>query len=471
MRRSVFSIGWLLVLFLSVHAGGQDIEPATNRTKRLAEWESLHYGMFIHFGMSTFTGNEIDPGDAPSSVYAPTRLDVRQWVRVAREAGMKYIVLTAKHVPGHCLWNSHDYDYDVATSSNKTDVVAAFMAACKAEGIRPGIYYCVLDGHNEGGVKWKEAVTDEYFELIKRHLTELHRSYPGIFEQWIDIPGKLSPGQRWTLYRLVKRLSPDCIVMMNHGFTDGVKIPVRSWPTDLTNGERTLPPATGHDPVKEVDGKKYYIPMEVCDTIGRNWFWVPDDAPRPVKTLYYMYTRCMQRGANLLLNVPPDKTGRIPERHVKALMDLGKVIKDPSLLPPPESLAFGGPVKASNVYKKMSRYGPAAAVDDDHTTRWATDADVRACWLQVDLGEKKTFDRARISEAYDRSRKFVLEYRKEGTEDTGATWRIFAEGTKIGKGVALAFEPITARHVRLRFIEATGGPTVWEFELLKFKKN
>ena len=114
------------------------VGPAAERTPRLAEWEGLKYGMFIHFGMSTFDGVECNEGKSPSTTYAPTRLDVRQWVRTAKQAGMKYAVLTAKHISGHCLWESKDYDYDVATSGDKTDVVAEFMKACQHEGHQAG---------------------------------------------------------------------------------------------------------------------------------------------------------------------------------------------------------------------------------------------------------------------------------------------------------------------------------------------
>src|SRR5213593_4641814 len=85
----------------------------------LQKWEQLGYGMFIHFGMSTFVGQELPDGKAPSTTYAPDKLDVDQWISVARDCGMKYAVLTAKHVAGHCLWPSALTDYDIDTSSNK----------------------------------------------------------------------------------------------------------------------------------------------------------------------------------------------------------------------------------------------------------------------------------------------------------------------------------------------------------------
>ena len=318
------------------------VEPAAVQTPALAEWEGLKYGMFIHFAINTFEGIENSSGQAPSKLYAPTQLDVRQWVRTAKQAGMKYIVLTAKHDAGHCLWDSQGYDYDVATSGNQTDVVAEFMKACKEEGIKPGLYYCILDGHNEPNaskdpdrwekVKWDIPISDKYYELVKQHLTELHTRYPDIYEQWIDIPGKLRGQQRQELYELIKRLSPDCLVLMNAGPKDGVKVHMHAWPTDLIDGERTVPPVE-YNPVKVVEGKTYYLPMEVCDTICKYWFWMPNDPPKDVCTLYKLYSESVGRGANLLLDVPPDKTGRIPQEVVERLMDLKAVIDNPALLP------------------------------------------------------------------------------------------------------------------------------------------
>jgi alpha-L-fucosidase len=465
MTQRIAFILMSVMLILSPHAVHSDVTPSYTKTPKLAEWENLDYGMFIHFGMSTMTGREIDPGDAPVETYVPTKLAVRQWIETAKQAGMKYAVLTAKHVAGHCLWDSEDYDYDVANSPDKTDVVAEFMKQCRAYGIKPGIYYCVLDGHNENGVKWQASVDEKYFNLIKHHLTELHTQYPGIYEQWIDIPQKLTPEQRTELYRLVKKLSPDCIIMMNQGFRDGVEVPMTAWPTDLLNGERTLPPAAGHNSVKQVENETYYLPMEVCDTIGNNWFYIPNDPPKSTKHLYQLYSKTVGRGANLLLNVPPDKTGQMPAEHVNALMELKKIIDNPSLLPSPDSLTFDRPAAASNVYKNMNQYGPEYAVDDDPTTRWATNNGVTAAWLEVDLGNAKKFNRAMISEGWDRTKEFELQTKY------GQTWHTFFKGTTIGQNLKISFEPVTARRIRLNILEATDGPTIWEFQVFETDNN
>ncbi|NLX12472.1 MAG: alpha-L-fucosidase [Phycisphaerales bacterium] len=118
---------------------------------KLRQWEALEYGLFIHFGMSTYVVNEFPDGNDPATVYAPDRLDVDQWVSVARDAGMKYAVLTTKHVAGHCLWPSKYTKYTVANSSDKTDVCEKFVEACAKRGVLPGFYYCSWDNHNRFG--------------------------------------------------------------------------------------------------------------------------------------------------------------------------------------------------------------------------------------------------------------------------------------------------------------------------------
>jgi len=106
--------------------------------EKLQAWEKLGYGMFIHFGMSTFMANELPDGKSPASTYAPDQLDVAQWVSVARDAGMKYAILTTKHVAGHCLWPTKCTDYSVANSTNRTDVVEKFVNACRDKGVLSG---------------------------------------------------------------------------------------------------------------------------------------------------------------------------------------------------------------------------------------------------------------------------------------------------------------------------------------------
>jgi alpha-L-fucosidase len=312
--------------------------------ERLRTWEALGYGVFIHFGMSTFDGKELSDGRAPAALYAPDRLDVDQWVSVARDAGMKYAVLTAKHVAGHCLWPSRHTAYTVASSTEKTDVCEKFVSACGKRGVLPGFYYCSWDNHNrfgsrtpsDQGAAWGNwagvpgegqptaaFTTSVYQNFQTLQLTELLTGYGPIAETWIDIPGVLGPGYREFLYGHVAHLQPDTVVMMNSGIGDGETYDeAYAWPSDLIAIERALPPATGHRRWREIGGREHYLPGEVCEPIGKNWFWVAGDQPRPDANLLELVEACRTRGTNLLLDVPPDRHGRIPDASVQALLRL-----------------------------------------------------------------------------------------------------------------------------------------------------
>ncbi len=332
---------------LTVRSRAQDGGAQRLPLDRLQAWEALGYGMFIHFGMSTFDGQELSPGDKPSSFYNPTKLDVDQWISVARDAGMKYAVLTTKHVAGHCLWPSKHTRYHVGTSGNQTDVVAAFVKACERRGVMPGFYYCSWDNHNRfGSLTWSDTialrksgqskgatvpepyVSREYEEFQMAQLAELLTGYGKIGEVWIDIPMMLTRDYRNRLYAQIAQWQPDTVIMMNHGIGDGSQLDTsKAWPTDLMAIERFLPnSATGHVPWRTIENKRYYIPGEVCDPIAKEWFYVDNDPPRSDAELLGMYLVTRTRRSNLLLDVPPDRTGVIPPMHTAALMRLRKNI-------------------------------------------------------------------------------------------------------------------------------------------------
>jgi alpha-L-fucosidase len=317
-------------------------EPGAQRLPldQLQRWEALKFGMFIHFGMSTFDGDELSKGDKPSTLYAPDKLDVDQWVSVARDAGMKYAVLTAKHHSGHCLWPTKLNDYHVGTSGNKTDVIEAFVKACEKRGVIPGLYYASWDNHNLfgsltpnmnpdlGGTWWSGSAftTRAYMDFQSAQIQELLTQYGPVGEVWIDIPIVLPRFYRQELYNQIAGLQPQAVIMMNNGTGDGSNYPVaQAWPADLIAIERFLPNShTGHVKWREIEGKKYYMPGEVCDPIGKNWFFTEADQPRSDEELLGMYLVSISRGTNLLLDVGPDKHGLIPEKYIGALQRLRK---------------------------------------------------------------------------------------------------------------------------------------------------
>jgi alpha-L-fucosidase len=313
--------------------------------EQLKKWESLQYGMFIHYGMATFVQNEFPSGKEPATTYAPDRLDVDQWVSIARDAGMKYIVLTTKHVAGHCLWPSRFTDYSVANSADKTNVVEQFCKSCEKRGVLPGLYYNSSDNHDrfgsmmlfdEGHGPWGKMsdipkphdrlppfTTSLYQSFMTAQITELLTQFGPIAEMWIDMPGILGRGYRTFLYQEMARLQPQTAVMMN---SDGAaKFNVAyAWPSDLISLERALPPGGGYAKWRNIEGNNCYMPGEVCDPIGKNWFWVSGDKPRSDESLLKQFNACRTGGVNLLLDVPADKRGLIPEESAAALMRLRK---------------------------------------------------------------------------------------------------------------------------------------------------
>jgi alpha-L-fucosidase len=300
---------------------------------KLQAWEKLGYGMFIHYGMSTFVANELPDGKAPATTYAPDKLDVAQWISIARDSGMKYAILTAKHVAGHCLWPTKHTDYSVTQSADKTDVLEKFVTACRDKGVKPGFYYCSWDNHNRfdsrtpsdpGG--WEKSFTTSTYQTFQTaQITELLTQYGPMAEVWIDIPGVLGRGYRTFLYNHVATLQPDTVIMMNSGISTQETYDVDyAWPSDIIAIERSLPVEKGFQKWRRIEGHEYYMPGEVCDPIGKEWFWVQGDKPRQDSQLARQLADCRARGVNLLLDVPPDRHGLIPDDSVQALARLAK---------------------------------------------------------------------------------------------------------------------------------------------------
>ena len=440
-----------LILMFIVHsllpAQTNQVEPQKN----VQDWEKLKYGMFIHFNMNTFARAEYDNGRMPAAAFAPGKLDVDQWIRTAKDAGMKYAVLTAKHTGGFCLWDSKvtwkgkEYDYDIASSGYKKDVVAQFMESCRKYGIKPALYYCLWDDHNQ-----PVSTKSGYFQLVKDQITELVTNYQGLVEIWIDIPSILQPDQRTELYNIVKSHQPECLVTCNNGFTDGSVM--ANFPADITNGERTLPPVTGHNPLREINDKKYYIPMEVCQTINQNWFWMEGDVTKSVRTLYNWYKESTNRGANLLLDVPPDFSGSIPQNLVTRLMELKKVIQNPDKLPPIQTLTGYRPVKASSLADNRIEYLPEYAVDEDYNTRWLAQPSDLMPTLTVDLVTIKRFNTVILSEPYKpHIQEFEVQYLREGE------WKTIFAATQIGEKLTRQFPAVEGRMVRIVITKFSTG--------------
>lgn len=301
-------------------------------------WHQLEYYWFAHFGPNTFTGEEWGSGNESASLFNPTNLDTRQWCRIAKQAGAKGIIITAKHHDGFCLWPSRYSNHTVRESkwkNGKGDVLKELSEACKEYGLKFGVYISPWDrNHPDYG-------TAAYNQVFVNMLKELFTQYGPIWELWWDGANGEGPyGKKqeynWNLYRkTVEQLSPQTLIFSDVGphvrwvgnekgiagitnwnllNTDGFEAGLKGPPTDtLGTGNKF---------------GKYWIPAECDVSIRPGWFWKGSEnkSVKSPQQLFQLYLKSVGRGANLLLNVPPDATGKIAIEDSVALVELKKLI-------------------------------------------------------------------------------------------------------------------------------------------------
>lgn len=313
--------------------------------ERLDRWRELDYGMFIHYGLATFTSDDRGDGVQPIELYNPSDLDVNQWVEVARDAGMRYIILTAKHSRdgGFCNWPTKHSEFSVAHSPVKSDVIGAFVKACDKHDIKPAIYlggdrHNVSDGMigNARAPFWE--VSREFMELLKAQLDELLTGYGPLEEIWFDGPHKYGLMGRWELTRFIAERQPDTIIAMNGTWEDDGKTPTMkpfAWPSDVIVIEAGVPPIWGTGPWRRLrwdpvgntveEPLPYYVPVENCTMAHEGsfgWWWGPNCRARSLQELLGIRLLCHARHANCVFNCTPDRRGRIPDDQARRLVEL-----------------------------------------------------------------------------------------------------------------------------------------------------
>lgn len=299
------------------------------------------YGMFIHFGINTFHNEEWTDGSKPASSYNPKTIDVKQWIRVAKDAGMKYVILIAKHHDGFCLWDSPLTEYDVGSSPNSTNVVDALAAECKKEGIGFGLYYSLWDRKENPHTKEPndDAKYNEYMLKQIEELMIMAGKHGPIIELWLDGSWE-KPNARWPLkeiYACVKKHQPSCQVGVNWtiGSPDAIDkmclpenqkegFPYRYFPSDFRLGDPYLP-ADPDPKVFENEGKRYYMPFETTVCLGKKWFYsTAEDPYNPLDVLAELYQKATAQDNILIINCPPGPDGKMRETDAKILKELGE---------------------------------------------------------------------------------------------------------------------------------------------------
>lgn len=332
-RRFLGAAGAAATLALARGAAASPLPTAAQE-----EWSRLGYGMFLHFGPNTIEGVGWGEGRFPAEKVVFDRLDVAQWAGVAAEAGMKYAVLTTKHVDGFCLWPSAHTAYSVKASPLRQDIVGLFVDAFRRAGLRVGFYYCLLD--RSFARFGEDAVYNEY---VRAQVRELLTGYGDVLQMWFDgawvkdHPGGdwswdpawekdpasgLRHGERWEwarLYALIHELQPGCLVM-NNSSSDRPGW-VKYHPVDARTAEHFDFVYRGRvcDPVTQTawtrpDGTRVHLPLEYCETLSAGWFWKPADylVHPSVAAICDWHRRARSTGSNLLLNVGPDASGLVP---------------------------------------------------------------------------------------------------------------------------------------------------------------
>lgn len=447
-------------------------------TKRHLRWHEMEYYGFIHFTVNTFTDKEWGYGDESPEIFNPTDLDPRQWAEVARKAGMKALIITAKHHDGFCLWPSKHTDHSVRNSpwkDGKGDVLAELAAACKANGLRMGVYLSPWDrNHADYG-------RPEYIEYYRSQLRELLTDYGEICEVWFDGANggdgfyggarETRRIDRRTYYdwpntcKIVRELQPMAVVFSDGG-PDVRWVGNESGAGSTTNWAalRRAEFAPGISDraalAQGQPGGTHWVPAEVDVSIRPGWFYHAnqDGRVKTVDELLEIYYSSVGNGCNLLLNIPPDRRGRFHEIDCQRLMHLREAL-DATF---DQDLARGKAVAASNVRGDDPQFSAGKLTDGDRNTYWAADDDVRTAELTVELGGVTPLNRVRVQEYIQlgqRIESFALDARADGR------WQEIAGGTTIGPRRILRTPTVAAEAVRLRITGSRACPTVSTLEL------
>jgi alpha-L-fucosidase len=320
----------ILVLAFSVPVLlAQPLPDSLSRDERLQWWREGRFGMFIHWGPVSLQGTEISwsrggerrgikgKGEVPVEVYDslytrfdPVRYDAASWVAIAREAGMKYMVLTAKHCDGFCLWHSRVDDYSIEHSPFKRDVCKELADAAHKQGMRIGWYYSPVDWRDPDS---RTERNSRYVQRMHGHLSELLGNYGQIDLLWFDTDGGPAPWDQPETYRLVRSLQPRLIInnRLDMGSMEDYK------------AQEIGPNADYQTPEQRVGGFNDVHPWETCMTLGTQWSWKPRDTIKTFEQCLRILVGCVTGDGNLLLNVGPMPTGEIEPRQVDVLRQIG----------------------------------------------------------------------------------------------------------------------------------------------------
>ena len=330
-------------------------------SERQLTYEKMEFFCFIHFTVNTFTGSEWGDGKEDVSIFNPTELDARQWVKTAKDAGMKGLILTCKHHDGFCLWPSKYTEHSVKNSPYKNgngDIVREVSEACKEFGLKFGVYLSPWDRNNSSYGKGKEY--DDYYV---NQLTELLTEYGELYTIWLDgacgegANGKVQKYDWKRYYKVMRELQPNAVISISGPDVrwcgnEAGEVRESEWSVvakDMTDPSITAELSQHEDneefrdrPLDETQSdlgsrerlknekELVWYPAETDVSIRPGWFYheEEDDKVRSFENLKDIYLKSVGGNTTLLLNIPPMKNGKIHEKDMAILKRLGEFIND-----------------------------------------------------------------------------------------------------------------------------------------------
>jgi len=382
---------------------------AVKPSQRQLDWFDVGFYAFIHFGVNTFTDREWGLGNEDEGIFNPQKLNCDQWVAAAKSAGMKGLILTAKHHDGFCLWPSKFTEHSVKNSPIKRDIVREAADACRRGGIKFGFYLSPWDRNS------KYYGTEEYNDYFCNQLTELLTGYGDIFCVWFDGACGEGPNGKKQVYdfdryiKLIRQYQPGAVIFNDAGpdvrwvGNEAGKARYAEWavvPCELCFRSQVQ---TGPAPMAELGSLEYmyntdkdigsvnnimyskglaFTPSEIDMSIRPGWFWHEYEEPHSLERLFRTWLTSYGANACLNLNLPPNRDGFIDERDVKRLKELGELIKK----------EFGSPIKAN-----VKKAGDTPVTQPKYEITFETDVrDIKYVEIMEDIAKGQRIETFRI---------------------------------------------------------------------------
>ncbi len=324
MRKNVFVV---LILLISLSTWSLNINAQSSvpekrfigNEQKIEAWQDARFGMFIHWGPVSLKGTEIGwsrgreiPIEEYDNLYKQfdaKYFNADDWVSVAKEAGMKYIILTTKHHDGFCLWNTRQTDFNIMNSPLHRDVVKELAEACRKQGIAFGTYYSTTDWHHPdfpltspgGTVTREKSDLEAYTTYLKKQVAELLLNYGPLFVLWFDVPQKFDAVRGQSVIDFAHQIQPNIII-----------------------NNRTGAKGDFDTPEQRVGGFQNSRPWETCMTIGDQWAWKPNDRVKSLEQCLQTLVRSAGGDGNLLFNVGPKPDGSIEPLQIERLKEMGQ---------------------------------------------------------------------------------------------------------------------------------------------------